>query len=68
MTSTYKVNGTSANLTYEYIIDGSGVILGIGSNDVVKLGELTATNVDFIEATSITGVFNEVSYDGVLGL
>lgn len=58
------MNGTSANITY-----GSGAIAGVTSNDVVTVAGLTATGVDFIEATSLNGIsFAVAKFDGILGM
>ncbi|XP_050214036.1 aspartic proteinase A1 isoform X2 [Mercurialis annua] len=62
--STYKNNGTSAEIHY-----GSGAIAGFFSSDSVEVGSLVVKDQDFIEATKEPGVtFMVAKFDGILGL
>jgi len=62
--STYTANGTEFNITY-----GSGGIDGFFSTDSVTLGGLTATDVSFGEATTLSGIsFIASRFDGICGM
>ncbi|KAF7805785.1 aspartic proteinase A1 [Senna tora] len=62
--STYKKNGTSAEIHY-----GTGAISGFFSQDHVTLGDLVVNNQDFIEATKEPSItFLAAKFDGILGL
>ena len=62
--STYVANGTTFNITY-----GSGGIEGFFSTDSVTVGGVTATNVSFGEATTLSGIsFIASQFDGICGM
>jgi len=48
---------------------GSGSIVGTTSTDDVTVDGLTATGLDFIEATKLNGIsFVAAKFDGILGM
>lgn len=62
--STYKKNGTEFEIKY-----GSGGVKGKISNDVVNVAGVTVKNVDFGEATTLSGVsFIAGKFDGLMGM
>jgi hypothetical protein len=62
--SSFHKNGTSIEIQY-----GSGAIKGYFSDDVVTLGGVSATGIDFGEATTLSGIsFLVAKFDGILGM
>jgi len=62
--STHKVNGSDFSIQY-----GSGSMEGFVSNDLLTIGDLHMTKVDFAEATKEPGLaFAFGKFDGILGL
>lgn len=62
--STYRSNGTSFGIQY-----GSGAVRGRLSVDDITFGGLRAKNIEFGEATTLSGVsFLMAKFDGILGM
>lgn len=62
--STYVKNGTSFSIRY-----GSGSLVGIVSEDSVKLGDVTVKSQLFAEAVKQPGIsFIAAKFDGILGM
>jgi saccharopepsin len=62
--TTYKANGSEFSIQY-----GSGSMEGFVSNDVLTIGDLEISGLDFAEATKEPGLaFAFGKFDGILGL
>lgn len=62
--SSYHSNGTEFKIQY-----GSGAMQGFVSNDLVVVGDLHTSKVDFAEATTEPGMaFVMAKFDGILGM